>query len=119
MHGGEETAPLPISLFTAGIVTCFMTQLRTFARKCGVKVTGLKTRAQFDWVLRRHGQDPYTAHPPLDCIIDVEFETEASLEAQMHLVNVAAAACIAEQMLAVPVKHRLLYDGRWVSCEKA
>ncbi|QCB51778.1 hypothetical protein E5720_17745 [Rhodococcus sp. PAMC28707] len=33
--GGEETAPMPLSIFATGVATCFMTQVRNFARQRG------------------------------------------------------------------------------------
>ncbi|WP_206995801.1 OsmC family protein [Trinickia mobilis] len=116
-HGGDETAPKPLALFTAGVVTCFMTQLRTFARQCGVSVTGLKTNAKFEWVAKRSGKnDPYEAHPNR-FTLDIEFETDSPLEAQKRLVRTAARGCFAEQILSVDLIHRLRHEGEWVTCE--
>lgn len=116
-HGGDETAPKPLALFTAGVVTCFMTQLRTFARQCGVRVTNLDARARFEWVAKRHGQEPYTAHPE-KFTIDIEFETDASLDAQKRLIKAASAGCFAEQVMSVSPIHRLRHNGEWVVCEE-
>jgi uncharacterized OsmC-like protein len=116
-HGGEESAPEPLGLFVAGIVTCFMTQMRNFARNCDVTVNGLKTKVIFEWYAQRHGQEPYTGHP-LKCVIDIEFDTVASLEAQKRLIEVASKACFAEQVLSIPVQHRLWHQGAWVPCEE-
>ena len=115
-HGGDETAPKPLALFTAGVVTCFMTQLRTFARGCGVKVQGLRTKAKFEWVAKRSGQEPYVAHPNR-FTLDITFETDASLDAQKRLVRAAAKGCFAEQILSVDIVHRLYHRGEWVVCE--
>jgi uncharacterized OsmC-like protein len=115
-HGGDETAPKPLALFTAGVVTCFMTQLRTFSRACGVKVSGLKTHARFEWLAKRNGQDPYVAHPK-QFVLDIEFDTDASLDAQKKLVRTAALGCFAEQIMSVEIVHRLRHDGEWVVCE--
>jgi uncharacterized OsmC-like protein len=117
LHGGDETASEPLGLFMAGVVTCFMTQLRTFARHCGVKLTGLKTHAKFEWVGERRGQEPYVAFPK-NFLLDIEFETEASLDAQRRLIRVAAKSCFAEQVLSIPVRHRLRHGDAWVKCEE-
>jgi organic hydroperoxide reductase OsmC/OhrA len=116
-HGGDESAPEPLGLFVAGVVTCFMTQMRTFARQCGVSVTGLSTKARFEWYARREGQAPYTAHAG-QFNLDVKFDTEAPLQAQKELIRVAARACFAEQVLSTPVKHRLWHGGEWVPCDE-
>lgn len=115
-HGGDETAPKPLALFTAGVVTCFMTQLRTFARQCGVKVTGLNARARFEWIAKRHNQEPYTAHPE-KFTIDIEFETDAPLEAKKRLISAASKGCFAEQVLSISPVHRLHHDGEWLICD--
>ncbi|WP_424630315.1 OsmC family protein [Bradyrhizobium sp. SYSU BS000235] len=115
-HGGDETAPKPLALFTAGVVTCFMTQMRTFARQCGVQVRGLNTKARFEWYAQRNGQDPYVAHPN-KFVLDIEFDTDSSLEAQKHLIRTAAKGCFAEQILSVDLVHRLKHGDEWVVCE--
>jgi uncharacterized OsmC-like protein len=115
-HGGDETAPKPLALFTAGVVTCFMTQVRTFARQCGVKVTALNAGARFEWVGKRNGQDPYTAHYKA-FTIDIDLETDASLEAQKRLIRAASKGCFAEQVMSVAPIHRLRHNGEWVVCD--
>lgn len=116
-HGGEESAPKPLAIFTAGVVTCFMTQMRTFARHCGVEVHGLDAAARFEWVGKRNGQEPYTAHPG-QFTIDIELDTIAPLSAQKKLVAVASKACFAEQILSVPIMHRLRNGDEWIVCEE-
>lgn len=115
-HGGDESAPKPLALFTAGVVTCFMTQMRTFARHCGVDVRALRAEASFQWTGRRAGQDPYTAHPK-QFGIDIRLETDSPLEAQQQLVRAAAKGCFAEQILAVGIVHRLWHEGKWIICD--
>ncbi|QDM25943.1 OsmC family protein [Tardiphaga sp. vice304] len=115
-HGGDETAPKPLALFTAGVVTCFMTQMRTFARQCGVQVHGLSTKARFEWFAQRDGQEPYVAHPN-KFFLDIEFDTVSSLDAQKRLVRAAARGCFAEQILSVEIVHRLKHENEWIVCE--
>ena len=115
-HGGDETAPKPLSIFAAGILTCFMTQMRTFARHCGVDLRGLEADAAIDWTLLRDGTKPYTAGP-CRMVIDIRLDTPSSLEAQQLLVRTAARGCFAEASLREPPVHRLWHDGEWVACE--
>ena len=115
-HGGDETAPKPLALFTAGVVTCFMTQVRTFAKQCGVQVRGLRTNARFEWVAKRQGQDPYTAHP-VQFVMEIELDTDSPLEAQQRLIHAAAKGCFAEQIMSVEIVHRLRHNGGWTECE--
>jgi uncharacterized OsmC-like protein len=115
-HGGDESAPKPLSIFFAGIVTCFMTQIRTFALPCGVKVNGLKVNASIDWTLLRDGMKPYMAKTG-QIIFNIEMDTDAPLQAQQLLVRAAAKGCFAEASLREVPLHRLLYQGEWVECD--
>lgn len=115
-HGGEETAPKPLAIFATGILTCFMTQMRTFARDCGVEVRGLRTTAAVDWTARREGLEPYVALPGR-MLIDIDLDTDAPLEAQKHLVRTAARGCFAEAMLREAPQHRLKRGDVWVDCD--
>lgn len=115
-HGGDESAPKPLSLFAAGILTCFMTQMRTFARDCNVEVRGLRANAGIDWTLTREGTRPYKASP-CRMQIDIELDTDAPLAAQQLLVRTAAEACFAEATLREPPRHRLRHRGEWVECD--
>ncbi|WP_157694173.1 OsmC family protein [Hydrogenophaga crassostreae] len=115
-HGGDETAPKPLSIFATGILTCFMTQVRNFARACGVEIRALKANAGMDWTLQRNGTKPYVALPG-HMQIDIHLDTDATLEAQQHLISTAAQACFAEATLREPPLHRLWYGESWVECD--
>ena len=117
-HGGEETAPKPLGIFATGIVTCFMTQVRTFSRACGVRVDGLSVAGRFEWQLKPgpRPRDPYTAETGR-FHLDIDMDTESSLEDQKALVASAARGCFAEAVLNVPVLHRLKTDDGWVTCD--
>jgi uncharacterized OsmC-like protein len=115
-HGGDETAPKPLALFTAGVVTCFMTQVRTFARQSGVRVRGLNVKSRFAWVAKRNGQDPYTAHPD-SFTLDIDLDTDSPIEAQKRLIRAAAKGCFAEQIMSVSIQHRLRHEGEWIVCD--
>jgi uncharacterized OsmC-like protein len=117
-HGGEETAPKPLSIFATGILTCFMTQVRTFARDCNVEVRSLSADAAMDWTLQRNGTKPYVASPGR-MQIDIRLDTDAPLEAQMSLIKTAAQGCFAEATLREPPLHRLWYGEEWVECDLA
>lgn len=115
-HGGDETAPKPLSIFATGILACFMTQMRTFARPCGVDVRGLRGSASMAWTLTRNGTKPYAAAP--GCMtIDIELESDAPLEAKMLLIRTAARGCPAEASLLEQPLHRLKHEGQWFDCE--
>jgi uncharacterized OsmC-like protein len=117
-HGGEESAPTPLEIFAAGIATCFMTQVRSFSRAGGVRLDGLTVDGRFEWTLRPGARpaDPYTAETG-NFQLDIDMDSEASLESQQALVATAAKGCFAEAALNVPVSHRLRNGEDWVLCE--
>lgn len=116
-HGGEESAPEPLGIFASGLATCFMTQVRTFSRACGVRVDGLHVDGRFEWKLKPGAspRDPYTAQPE-SFHLDIDIESEAPLEAQQALVATAAKGCFAEAVLNIPVRHRLRSGDEWIPC---
>lgn len=117
-HGGDESAPKPLGIFATGITTCFMTQVRTFSRACGVRVDGLTVDGRFEWQLKPgpRPRDPYTAESGV-FHLDIDMEAEAPLEAKQALIAAAAKGCFAEAVLSVPVIHRLRQGDEWVLCE--
>lgn len=117
-HGGEESAPEPLGIFASGLTTCFMTQLRTFARACGVRVDGLRVEGRFEWMLAAgtRPRDPYTAQPE-SFHLDIDLESDATIEAQQALVVTAAKGCFAEAVLSIPVTHRLRSGEDWIDCD--
>lgn len=115
-HGGDESAPKPLAIFATGILTCFLTQMRTFAKPCGVNVQGLQAKASFEWTLVRDGMKPYVAQTG-KMVFDIELDTDSSLEAQQLLVKAAARGCFAEACLRDAPVHRLLHRGEWIPCD--
>ncbi len=117
-HGGEETAPKPLGIFATGIATCFMTQVRTFSRACGVRVDGLQVEGRFEWQLKPgpRPRDPYTAETGV-FHLDINMDTQSPMDDQQRLIAAAARGCFAEAVLKVPVMHRLKTDYGWVNCD--
>lgn len=114
-HGGGDTAPPPLAFFCTGLVTCLMTQVRAFARRLRVPIGDVKVSADIKWEGRQVGRDPYTAHP-IHFRLDVDLDTDASIEDQMRVLEAAELGCFVEATLAnpVPVEHRLRIKDNWV-----
>lgn len=109
---------MPLCIFATGVATCFMTQVRNFSRKRGVQVDGLKVAGTFEWefIVGPSPSEPYTAAPGA-VVLDIEMDTQASLDDQKALIAAAARGCFAEAMLSVPVLHRLKSGDGWVLCD--
>ncbi len=116
--GGEETAPMPLDYFATGVVTCFMTQVRSFARARDVRVDALSVDGRFEWrfIPGPNRRDPYTAAADV-FRLDIDLQTPSSLEDQRFLIAAAARGCFAEAALSVPVLHRLRSGDDWITCE--
>lgn len=116
-HGGDETAPQPLAIFAAALTSCFMTQVRTFARAASVPVESLDVRGRFEWVMEKGTKPtaPYRARPG-SFHLDVDLQSSASLEDKQTLVATAAKGCFIEAVLSVPVEHRLRHGDDWVAC---
>lgn len=116
--GGEETAPLPLCYFATGVATCFMTQVRNFARSRHLQVDGLEVAGHFEWkfIPGPNPREPYTAGPGA-VRLDIELDSPSPLPDQLALIKAAAQGCFAEAMLVVPVLHRLRSDDAWITCD--
>lgn len=116
--GGEETAPLPLCYFATGVATCFMTQMRNFARARNVQVDALEVGGHFEWkfIPGPTPREPYTAGPG-EVRLDIELGSPAPLSDQLALIKAAAQGCFAEAMLVIPVLHRLRSGDAWIICD--
>lgn len=113
-HGGENTAPPPLALFTAALTGCLMTQLRAFAPRMGIALDGLEVTARLHWEGEQEGAGPYVTHP-VGFSLDIAMDTPAPARDQHALLAAARRGCFLEQTLAegVVVGHRLRIDGTW------
>jgi uncharacterized OsmC-like protein len=62
-HGGEDTAPAPLSYFAAAWAGCVMTQIRAFAKRLGVQLDHLGVTANLEWSATMHADGTYDADP--------------------------------------------------------
>ena len=114
-HGGDGTAPPPLSYFTAAFIGCMMTQLRAFAKRLDIPLEGCKVSARIEWVAEQEGRMPYVSSP-VSIGLDIELDTPASPEAQKRLVEAAKKGCFIDQTLAIAnnVDHRLKCGDGWI-----
>lgn len=114
-HGGDNTAPPPLSYFTSAFIGCIMTQLRAFSKRLDIPIKGCNVSARIEWVAEQEGHDPYVSSP-VSMDLDIELDTTASLDDQKRLVEAAKKGCFIDQTLAIAnnVGHRLKTQDGWV-----
>ena len=113
-HGGDGTAPPPLALFTAALTGCIMTQIRAFSKRLKIPVGTVQVNARLHWQGEQIGREPYVGSP-VGFDLDIDFDSDASAEDQIRLLDAAKKGCFIEQTLAqgLTVGHRLLIDGDW------
>lgn len=114
-HGGDGTAPPPLALFTAALTGCLMTQIRAFAKRLKIEMTGVEVHARLHWKGDQIGNEPYVT-APVSFSLDVDMDCDATPERQRELLDAAKKGCFLEQSLAegVIVGHRLKHGNEWV-----
>lgn len=116
-HGGDATAPPPLAMFIGALTGCIMTQIRAFAKRMDVSLSGLRveTRVQWDWEAR--GRIYETA--PRSFEMDVFIESDDPLEKQEELVQKARRGCFIEQTLGQKntIRHRIRTPDGWRSID--
>jgi uncharacterized OsmC-like protein len=112
-HGGDATAPPPLALFVAGLTGCIMTQLRAFAKRMNVTITGLEVEARAKWDWQAKGRVYETA--PQSFEIDVMLESPDPEARVVALINAARKGCFIEQTLGRgnTIRHRLKTSNGW------
>ena len=114
-HGGEGSAPLPLSYFCTGLVACLMTQIRAFAKRMRIDLQDVSVRADIQWEATMEGRNPYKSRP-VKFLLDIDLVSSASFEEQKKLIEAAKEGCFVEATLAnpIPVQHRLKQNGELV-----
>lgn len=114
-HGGDSTAPPPLSYFTSAFIGCIMTQLRAFSKRLDIPLRGCAVSARIEWVAEQVGHEPYVSSP-VSLGLDIELDTDASQADQIRLVEAAKKGCFIDQTLAIPnaVGHRLKSGDGWI-----
>ncbi|MCC2099060.1 MAG: OsmC family protein [Hyphomicrobiales bacterium] len=114
-HGGDGTAPPPLSYFTSAFIGCIMTQLRAFSKRLAIPLHGCAVSARIEWVAEQEGRNPYISSPVSLCL-DIELDTPAGLDDRKRLVEAAKKGCFIDQTLAIAnqVSHRLKAGEDWI-----
>lgn len=115
-HGGDGTAPPPLALFTAALTGCLMTQIRAFSKRLKIPIRGCQVSARLHWMGVQEGMEPYvTGAVSFD--LDVDLDTDATMDDQLRLIEAAKKGCFIEQTLAkgLVVGHRLKNGDDWVA----
>jgi len=112
-HGGDASAPPPLSYFTTGLVTCLMTQLRASAKRLRIPIGLPKIDARIEWKGDQVGNLPYVARGHA-FRFDIDLQTDTPLAEQKRVLAAATKSCFVEVILNVSIHHRLRIDGKWV-----
>ena len=117
-HGGDGTAPLPLAYFCTGLVACLMTQIRAFAKRLRIDLKGVDVQATIKWKAVAEGRNPYES-APVGFLLDVDMDSDASLEDQTRLLEAAKKGCFIEATLAnpIPVNHRLKQGEEFIAID--
>jgi len=116
-HGGDATAPPPLTYFVGGFVTCLMTQIRAFAKRLRIKLDDLRIDAEFSWRGLTEPGKPYKAEP-VGIHLDIEIRSEATESQLAELIRTAKDGCFVEAIISdrIPVVHRLKTSTGWLDC---
>ena len=114
-QGGDGTAPVPMAYFMAGLTSCLMTQVRAFAKKMRIDVRDAVVNCHAEWEATVEGRDPYVAAPK-GVRMDIEFDSDASVEDRLRLTEAAKKGCFIEAIVREPtfVAHRLKTEDGWI-----
>lgn len=113
-HGGDGTAPLPIAYFTAGLTSCLMTQFRAFSKRLRVDVRDVHIYCKCEWEGTQRGREPYETAPK-SINMDLTVDSDASFEDVKRVIDAAKKGCFIEQMMNIPIGHRLKVGDEWVA----
>ncbi len=114
-HGGDATAPSPLALFSASLVTCLMVQIKQFAKRLRIDVRDVHAKARLHWIAEVEGRGPYVSQP-VGFSIDIDIDSDAPTADIRALVEAARKGCFVEQTLARAndIKHRLKVGDDWI-----
>lgn len=114
IHGGDNSAPPPLALFTAALTSCLMTQIRAFAKRLRIPCDEVIIKANLRWRAEQIGREPYVG-APLGFDLDIDIQGPETNEDKQRLLEAGCKGCFLEQMMgqANTINHRLLMDGEW------
>lgn len=114
IHGGDNSAPPPLALFTAALTSCLMTQIRAFAKRLRIPCDSVVIKAGLRWRAEQIGREPYVG-APLGFDLDIDIQGPETAEDKKRLLEAGCKGCFLEQMMGQvnTINHRLLIDGAW------
>lgn len=114
-HGGDGTAPPPLSMFVASLTSCLTTQLRAFAKRMDVTIDDLRVETRFTWDWAKVGRVYETA--PKSIEIDIFMDSPTPFDKVTALIAAAKKGCFIEQTLSVPntITHRIKTESGFVA----
>ena len=114
-HGGDASAPSPLALFSASLVTCLLVQVKQFARRMRIDIRDVHARARLQWIAETEGRAPYVSRP-VGFSIDLDVDSDAPTDEIVALIAAAKQGCFVEQTLARPniIAHRLKVGDGWI-----
>ena len=114
-HGGDASAPSPLALFSAALVTCLLVQVKQFAKRLKIDIRDVQAQARLHWVAETEGRGPYVSHP-VGFSIDLDIDSDAPTDEIVALIAAAKKGCFVEQTLAQAndIAHRLKVGDGWI-----
>ncbi len=114
-HGGDSSAPPPLAYFATGLVGCLMTQIRAFSKRLDVPINGVNVTGKCHWRGTVVGRAPYETEP-IGFDLDIDIDSEASLDDLKRLIEAAKKGCFIEQTLGQvnTIGHRLKQGDEWI-----
>jgi uncharacterized OsmC-like protein len=114
-HGGDASAPSPLALFSASLVTCLMVQIKQFAKRLKIDVRDVHAKARLHWIAEVEGRGPYVSQP-VGFAIDIDVDSDASVADLIALIAAAKRGCFVEQTLtrSNTIAHRLKVGDDWI-----
>lgn len=115
IHGGANTAPPPLALFTGALTACLMTQIRAFAKRLRIPIDGVEIKTRLHWEGEQIGREPYVGRP-IGFHLDVDIQSDASDEDIVRLFEAGKAGCFLEATLerSNTITHRLRTSSGWM-----
>lgn len=115
IHGGDNTAPPPLALFTAALTSCLMTQIRAFSKRLRIPIKGVTIHARLHWRAEQVGREPYVGSP-VGFDLDVDIDSDEDLADIKRLLEAAKKGCFLEVTLgqANTIGHRLRVGDEWI-----
>ena len=118
IHGGSNTAPPPLALFTAALSSCLMTQIRAFAKRLRIPIESVEIQSRLHWRAEQVGRQPYVGEP-IGFDLDINMTGPVSDEDKLRLLDAGCKGCFLEQTMGQvnTIKHRLLMNDEWVEVD--